>query len=301
MNVMDQLTQARPAGLDRRPAPERRAANLAAAIAAPRPEPDHARRVAWPSRASHRIALGTGVAVLAGGAAAAIALAYTGAPATAAHQSQAAPSAASLRTAMLTAFDGVSGDIFYSRAAQGPGIPVTYSLSYPVVPAKGQLVRIRQYTVPASDEWEEIFRQDVNPRLPDGSVEISTRSMEVIDVEYGNHTWSDTTESGETLTSNGPAALRQEIENGKIGSITATELDGQRVLKVTIREKQGPLVTTWVDPSTYLPLQTTSTGAGTHLTVQSEYLPPTPANLAKLNVTIPAGFKRTPTMETPGS
>jgi hypothetical protein len=319
MNAMDMIAQARPASLDRQPAPERRAINLAAAIATPRSEQppsgqlrsretsDRLRRLAWPSRASHRIALGAGVAALVGGAAAAITLAYAGAPVTAAHQSQSAlGSPAALRSAMLTAFDGVSGDIFYTRGAQGPGIPVVYSLSYPAVPDKGQLVRQRQYTVPVSDgastDWEQIFRQDVNPRQPDGSVKISTQRMEVIDVEYGNHTWSKTIQSGGTFTTNGPAALRQEIANGKLGSIEKTELDGRPVFKVTIRDKsQGTVTTVWVDPTTYLPMQTESTGGGNHLTIESEYLPPTPANLAKLNVTIPAGFKQTPTMESPSS
>jgi hypothetical protein len=149
--------------------------------------------------------------VLAGAAAAAVVLATTGAPAASAHHSQAAvPSPGALRKAVLTAFDGVSGDIFYSRgtetSSQGGG--VVYEWTYPAVPQKGQLVRDREYIVPGNStnksDVEQICRQDVNPKSPDGSYRISTRNVVAIDVEYGNHTWSKTSQDAETITAYGP-------------------------------------------------------------------------------------------------
>jgi hypothetical protein len=81
-----------------------------------------------------------------------------------------------------------------------------------------------------------------------------------------------------------------------------TKLNGRAVIKLTIREGGHGTVqvtTLWVDAVTYLPLRTVSEGGGYTYEVESTYLPPTAANLAKLNVTIPAGFTRTPTIELP--
>jgi hypothetical protein len=90
-------------------------------------------------------------------------------------------------------------------------------------------------------------------------------------VEYGNHTWSKTSQGAETITAYGP-----------------------------IRDKaQGTVTTFWLDADTYLPLRTVSESGKSGFTTESAYLPPTAANLAKLTAPVPAGFKQTSTVEPP--
>ena len=160
MNVMDLLAQARPASLDPRPDPARRATDLAAAIATARPgqqrpgQQKPGQQRPGQQRPGRRIPAGAGVAVLAGAAAAAVALALASAPRTAAHHPGAAPgTSSSLRTAILTAFNGVSGDIFYSQVTESwpHGSSVTDQWFYPQRPSVGQQVRVRYYLVRASN------------------------------------------------------------------------------------------------------------------------------------------------------
>jgi len=315
MKVMDLLAQARPASLDPQPDAARRASDLAAAIATPRPgqqrprDPTHPRRrIAWPTQPGRRIAAGAGLAALAGAAAAAVALAYAVAPA--AQHPQAAPGTSeTLRTAILTAFNGVSGDIYYSQITESwpHGSSVTDMWTYPQRPNLGQWVRQRIYLVHASNasrfNMELIYQQASNPENSQGAIQISTQRVKTIDVEYGNRTWSETTQGVETTTTAlGPSTLRQEIASGTFTSVMKTELGGRAVVKLTIRESvngTAEVSTMWVDAVTYLPLRVVSEIGGYTYESESAYLPPTAANLAKLNVTVPAGFTRTPTIEAP--
>ena len=168
MNIMDQLAQARPASLDPRPDPARRASDLARAVATARPaagphrtrrvrRPAHpARRVRRPAHPARLIAIGTSVAAVAGAAGALAALSTTPAarPRPAAGPAVTAPGA--LRHAILTAFDGVSGDVFYTRitevysGAQARWNEVSENWSFPLAPQAGQDVRVRSLVLPAS-------------------------------------------------------------------------------------------------------------------------------------------------------
>jgi len=53
----------------------------------------------------------------------------------------------------------------------------------------------------------------------------------------------------------------------------------------------------WVDPATYLPVQTLSDEGGIKIKVDYEFLAPTLANMAELKATIPPGFTRTATIQ----
>jgi hypothetical protein len=152
-------------------------------------------------------------------------------------------------------------------------------------------------------DMELIYRQAADPENSQGAIQITAQPTRRIDVEYGNRTWSDQTiNAGVGGPGIDPSALRKQIASGQFASVVKTELNGRAVIKLTIRESGHGTVqvtTLWVDAVTYLPLRTVSEGGGYTYEVESVYLPPTAANLAKLNVTIPAGFTRTPTIELP--
>jgi len=53
-------------------------------------------------------------------------------------------------------------------------------------------------------------------------------------------------------------------------------------------------LTYWVNATTYLPFRFTATSSGPAFQMRLRWLPPTTANLARLNVPIPAGFTQVP-------
>jgi hypothetical protein len=328
MDVMDMLAQARPDSLDPQADPVRRAGDLARAVATPRAE-TAARpgtsprrrvggRVGGRAHQGRLIAIGTGIAALAGTAGAVVALSATGTP-PARPQPAAArtgtavttPTPGELRNAILTAFNGVSGDVFYARVTE------TYSGSmsrwdgveenwfYPLQPRAGQQVRARSMALPrdskdkSNTEW--FFTEPASARGQTGST-VPFAKTEMIDVEYGNRTWSDTTGNwGFPSETASLQRLREEITTGKF-HVRKVKFDGRTVLELTTHEgtKRDPIaITWWVDPVTYLPLQTLAAQPGYTNKVDYGFLPPTPANIAKLKVTIPAGFTRTPTQKLP--
>jgi hypothetical protein len=123
----------------------------------------------------------------------------------------------------------------------------------------------------------------------------------VIDVEYGNRTWSVTTAPVAVQAETGDLqALRESIANGTLTVVGKTVIDGQTVLELTTRAKdasKGSAETWWVNPATWLPVRTLTVNSAVSIQVDYGFLPPTPANLAKLKVPIPAGFTRTPTIQ----
>lgn len=313
---MELLAQARPGSLDRRPDTDRRASDLARAIAAPRTgmtaQPAASRRLSvW--RASHparAIALGISVAALAGIAGGIVALRATGTPAarpqpTAAHAGTAVATPRELRNAILTAFNGVGGDVFYAKITEiYPGKMskwngVSQSWAYPLQPQAGQKAYVRYLVVPSNPgekgDAELIWTE------PSGAKAMLPTKTEVIDVEYGSRTWSVTTAPVAVQSETGSLrALRESIANGELTIVRKTELDGQTVLELTTRSKgagKGSVQTWWVDPATYLPVRTLSIDGGVTNQVDYGFLPPTPANIGELKVTIPAGFTRTPTIQ----
>jgi hypothetical protein len=68
-------------------------------------------------------------------------------------------------------------------------------------------------------------------------------------------------------------------------------IDGIDTIKMTML---GGIGTLWVDPATYLPVRTTLALGVERTQTDFRWLPPTPANLARLQVTIPAGFTQVP-------
>jgi outer membrane lipoprotein-sorting protein len=94
-----------------------------------------------------------------------------------------------------------------------------------------------------------------------------------------------------------PRELRESIATSDFTAPRKAELNGQAVLELTAHyndagKESGQTV--WVDPATYLPLQTLSDEGGIKVQADYGFLPPTPANMAELKAAIPPGFTRTP-------
>jgi hypothetical protein len=315
MDIMDLLAQARPDSLDPGPETDRRASDLARAIATPRTgmtaQPGISRRmgVRRTSPAARVIAIGISVAAFAATAGAVVTLRATGTPSArpqsaAAHPGTAVAPPEELRNAILTAFNGVWADVFYAKITEiYPGKlskwnGVQQNWSYPIQPRAGQRVHIRSVLVPSNphdkSDTEYIYTE------PRGAKATLPTKTEIIFVQYGNRTWSDTTA---LLASQTPAASLQELrESIATGDFTArkTKLNGQTVLELTEHYKEAGKESeqiVWVDPATYLPVRTLSDNAGIKIQVDYGFLPPTPANMAELKATIPPGFTRTPTIQ----
>jgi hypothetical protein len=126
---------------------------------------------------------------------------------------------------------------------------------------------------------------------------------EQVTVDYGTRTWTDVKDT--PVISGSPfnqELIAHIIKSGQWTAISTT-LNGQPAIelsstgvvrngKVTVNSSIEHL---WVDASTYLPLHFVAAGStvGTtsHDVSDFQYLPPTPANLAKLTPPIPSGFK----------
>jgi len=318
MDVMDMLAQARPDSLDPRPDPVRRASDLASAAATSRTETAASVRRRGRGRPGRGrfIAIATSIAAIAGTAGAVVALSATGRPAARPQGTVAGTAVATpgqLRNAILTAFNGVSGDVFYMRITEtyagkmSRWDGVEDNWFYPLQPRVGQEARVRSMVLPrnskdkSNTEW--FYTQPASkPGHQSPNIAPPAAKTEMIDVEYGNRTWSDTTSNwGFPSEAASLQELRESIAKG-VFHIRKTKLHGRTALELTTHEgaKGNEIaVTWWVDPVTYLPVQTLNVQAGLTYQVDYGFLAPTPANIARLKVTIPAGFTRTPTQKLP--
>jgi hypothetical protein len=94
--------------------------------------------------------------------------------------------------------------------------------------------------------------------------------------------------------------IRTALSCGQYVVAGTRRVDGVRALELKPAEKGTITTVFWVDPATYLPVRdvtTTSpptTARVTTITDDFRWLRPTPANLADLDVRIPAGFTQVP-------
>jgi hypothetical protein len=100
----------------------------------------------------------------------------------------------------------------------------------------------------------------------------------------------------------GPANLARDIASGAWRVVGRTQLDGQQAIELSETDRGDnntalePLpVRLWVNAQTYLPIRLVAgpkNGIEGMTVIDFRYLPPTPANLARLRVPIPAGYPR---------
>lgn len=322
MNTMEMLAQARPASLDPRPDPARRASDIAAALSVGQPEPaatapatrrHHARRTRA-VRPSRKLAAGAGLTALVTATVAAfVVVSANHGQVTVDHGRANADRGqvigkASLRTAVLAALDTASGQIGYVRtttSANGRTDGVAESWTYPWLPQTGQEVRNltrihdpRHLSDPGDyAETETIYRQPAAAN--------TTVKAEIIEVLFKQRKWYEQQAlwSGPQQAQS-PSYIRQQIAAGQFTVAGKAEIDGRQSIKLIIHEPADPGLqldgTLWVDATTYLPLRSVIKSVGTRpggqldLTTVNDmsYLAPTAANLAKVQISIPPGFTR---------
>lgn len=213
---------------------------------------------------------------------------------------------ATLQAKLTAAFSSALDEVAVEHATYrvNSEVPVTHETwSYPLQPGVGQQVRIRDI---ATRQGGGTFHTDTGesylmPPVPKTS--FMQAKSEVTTVLYPGKVWLQQQFPSLAVT---PPVGRELIANlPPLGKWTAhnTTLNGRPAIEFTLHTtskagniKSWDIDDIWVDASTYLPLRETfeigSTGFDTVGTSDYEYLPATPANLAKLTPPIPAGFKR---------
>jgi hypothetical protein len=235
-----------------------------------------------------------------------------------------------LRAKLMAAFAAASGQIVYEHSTwtvSGSGATAMDSWYYPWQARQGQVVRSRRLTLNANgtpyQDVADIYRMPAPGSVPAGlppTVRAKLKSPrlsgvaaafgEIIDVEYGNRTWSD--QKHHLLLDNDPGApveLAHQVGFRHWTVVGTTRLNGQRAIELTWQVAPGSRSYLWVDASTCLPLREESSfregspGNWVTATVRDDYrlLTATQANLVKLTPPIPAGFRQTADQVLPSS
>jgi hypothetical protein len=137
----------------------------------------------------------------------------------------------------------------------------------------------------------------------------ATSATAVVSVDYETATWVSHTVSGRPdavqcyrlfpalpsgrFVVDWPAQIRGSLSCGSYAISGHRRVDGVEAIAISLLHAAalGWHETLWLNPSTYLPVRITWSNAGGQ-SWQADYrwLAPTPANLAKLSLTVPAGF-----------
>lgn len=230
------------------------------------------------------------------------------------------PAPATLRAKLLAAFSAASGQIVYEHstwATTGGETSVMDGWYYPWQARKGQLVRSRRLVLNADgtpyQDVEFVYQMPSPGSVPAGLPSAQRAKIgrltgvvaamgEIIDVEYGNRTWSDQKDHLLLDSDPGaPVAISARVAAGHWKVVGDTALGGHRAIELAWSDGPGSGSRLWVDAGTYLPLREEAVfpvggpGNWATTTVRDDYelLPATPASLAKLTPPVPAGFRRT--------
>jgi hypothetical protein len=315
-NLLTALRAARPDTGDQPPAGSAEATAMLTRIldtpGGPAAVPDPQGPAARPRPTRRRLLATVGPAVA--GVAAAVAVAVTSGGAPSGPRPSTVPSASSVRTAVLDAFQQDSGDIMYTvRTFDTPkSNPLTErGWTYPAFAVPGQQVKTRLFSLlngAPSEDTESVYIQDVAATRLSMKTTQGPSSAEITDVEYGTKTWSRQ-RSSTVLLGDGlsPALIKAEIASGRFTVAGTGWVRGHRAVQLTWRTAHGPVTTTatlWVDAKTYQPLlgssamrMVTDNREQTIYSDRTQYqiLAATPANLRLLSPPIPSGFTRTAT------
>ena len=125
-------------------------------------------------------------------------------------------------------------------------------------------------------------------------------------IDHANRQWWSRSSGGVTCEQLTPRTIALDVAAGRYTIAGQGNIDGRRVLRLVSRAATSglhpvtKLTTLWVDATTYLPVQSTTSGHLTEKTVFA-WLPATANNRAVLEVAVPAGFRHvaTPSSQPP--
>ena len=115
-------------------------------------------------------------------------------------------------------------------------------------------------------------------------------------IDYPNRQWWSRNSGGVTCDPLTPQTIEQDLAGGRYSLAGHGIIGGRPALRLVSTAATSGLhpvtkpTTLWVDASTYLPIQSTSTGHVTDTTVFA-WLPATAANQAVLKIAVPPGFR----------
>ena len=206
---------------------------------------------------------------------------------------------------LLAAFSATAGDIVYAHSTdtvptgKGNVIGGQDGWDYPAQPAPGQQVRDR--TLQFDGKGNPLFDTELSYRAPAaGATAPSSSKGYAINVDYSGKTWSvhnlNCVSCLAVPDEATVSSMAQLVKEGRYREVGTGTVDGHRAVEFHIDQPSDNDWNMWVDAASYLPLRWTVSSPGTNgtqtSTVDFQFLPPTPANLAKLTVPIPPGFHR---------
>jgi len=208
----------------------------------------------------------------------AVAPGWLSAPRTSPHPPGVAPGTSAVLTAVTRALAGTSGDIEEVRST---------------VSVAGL----------ASTAWVDIATGACRTDTAVGgkpTLTVFVEDGQAVIVDYGHRQWWSRDSEGVTCAPLTPQTIEQDVAAGRYSLAGHGVIDGRRALRlVSTTATSGlhpvtKLTTLWVDATTYLPIQSTSTGHVTEKTVFA-WLPVTTSNRAVLKIAVPAGFRHSGT------
>lgn len=205
-----------------------------------------------------------------------------------------------LQARLLTALTAASGDIAYVHTNVNLSSSNPQGMdewTYPSQPSAGQQLRYRIMVLGGNGA----------PRQDDESIFAAQTPkscfVKAILVDYQAKTWSQ--EHLNELPCTPPVSLGvgananmiEVIKERNFKEVGPATVAGRRAIEFRSDvQDQAARWDLWVDAATYLPIRLTQSSLSkpsqVNVTVDFQFLPATPANLAKLTPPIPSGFKR---------
>jgi hypothetical protein len=206
---------------------------------------------------------------------------------------------AAVQAAVLASVTSAGGDVLYVQRSDGQDAVLdTQEWFWPSNPAPGRQVHMLAITADGM-EIEDTFYATARDQYTAGSTGPVITGTELI-IDPHSKTWS--IQQGTTIRPQLPQAtsaalLRQYIAAHVWTVIGRSSLAGQPAIELGTAGPDGLRELLWVNARTDLPMRQVKenwNGPGSRLQYDIEYLPATPANLAKLTPAIPPGYKRVP-------